>query len=144
MRLYLDTCAIQRPLDNQSSLRVRAETEAILSLLGLFEAGLIELMASAAHVIENSRNPHFDRRDHLRAVITEPTYITTDAEVRSLAATFGEMGIAPLDALHLAAAVVGGASYFCTTDDDLLRKARLADTRHTEVVSPLELIALLP
>jgi len=46
----------------------------------------------------------------------------------------------PLDALHLASAVEGGAAYFCTCDDKLLRRAKAADTGVTRPLSPLELI----
>jgi len=33
MKLYLDTCCLQRPLDDQRQARIRLETEAILALL---------------------------------------------------------------------------------------------------------------
>lgn len=48
-----------------------------------------------------------------------------------------------LDALDLASAVEAGVEYFCTTDDRLLRKGKVADTKSTSVVSPLELVVLL-
>jgi len=33
MKLYLDTCCLQRPLDDQRQARIRLEAEAILALL---------------------------------------------------------------------------------------------------------------
>jgi hypothetical protein len=45
MRVYLDICAIQRPLDEQSQLRIRLETKAILGVLAACASGLIELVA---------------------------------------------------------------------------------------------------
>ena len=35
MRIYLDTCSLQRPLDDRSQLRIRQEAEAILYVLEL-------------------------------------------------------------------------------------------------------------
>lgn len=46
----------------------------------------------------------------------------------------------PLDALHLASAVIAKADYFCTCDDRFLKRAKEVDTGQTKVVSPLELI----
>ena len=51
MRLYLDICAIQRPLDDQTQLRVRSEAEAVLGLLALCEDATLELAASGVHIV---------------------------------------------------------------------------------------------
>ena len=45
MRVYLDTCSLQRPLDDKSQLRIRLEAEAILSVLDLIKAGQLELVS---------------------------------------------------------------------------------------------------
>ena len=63
MRLYFDICAIQRPLDDLSQLRVRLEAEAVLGALAACAAGLAEFVASDVHLIEVRRNPHPNRRD---------------------------------------------------------------------------------
>ena len=64
--------------------------------------------------------------------------LTDDLHVR--ARRYEDRGIDPVDALHLASAVEGGADYFCTCDDKLLKRARTEDTGATRPVSPLELI----
>ncbi|MGI9175205.1 MAG: PIN domain-containing protein, partial [Rhodothermales bacterium] len=69
MRLYLDICAIQRPLDDQTQLRVRAEAEAVVGLLALCENGTLELVVSGVHVVENQKCPHPDRRAHTDDVL---------------------------------------------------------------------------
>jgi len=71
-------------------------------------------------------------------------YARTDVAAVQRAKGYESLGIRRLDALHLATAVEAGAAYFCTTDDQLLRKGRAADTGGTSVVSPLELVVLLP
>lgn len=144
MRVYLDICAIQRPLDDQTQLRVRAEAEAVLGLLALCEAGTITLVASGVHVVENERSPHPDRRAHVEDVLgLAHPYVPTNAVALRRAKGYESIGIKRFDALHLASAVEAGVEYFCTTDDQLLRKGRTADTGGTSVVSPLELVVVL-
>lgn len=144
MRLYLDICAIQRPLDDQKQLRVRSETEAVLSLLALCEDRVIELVASGVHTVENQKCPYPDRRAHVNDVLNlAQSYVSGDAPVLDRARRYQTSGIKHFDALHLASAVEAEADYFCTTDDQLLRKGKAADTNSTSVVSPLELVILL-
>jgi len=52
MRIYFDNCSIQRPFDNKSQLRIRIETEAILSIIELIEEGRFELITSSIEFIE--------------------------------------------------------------------------------------------
>jgi len=44
--IYLDTCSIQRPLDNKVQPRIFMEAEAILTVLSLVEGGELELLSS--------------------------------------------------------------------------------------------------
>ncbi len=46
MRIYLDMCSIQRPLDTKTQPRIAVEAEAILGVLMLCEAGQVDLMTS--------------------------------------------------------------------------------------------------
>ena len=48
MRIYLDMCSLQRPLDTKTQIRVAVEAEAILNILALWESGQIELVSSPA------------------------------------------------------------------------------------------------
>ena len=84
MRLYLDICTIQRPLDDQKQLRVRTEAEAVLGLLALCEDGALTLVASGVHVVENQKCPYPDRRAHVNDVLNlVPLYVSTDLEHRA-------------------------------------------------------------
>lgn len=67
-------------------------------------------------------------------------FVPTDDEVVERTRTFQAEGMKPLDALHLASAVIAKADYFCTCDDRFLKRVKEADTGQTKVVSPLELI----
>jgi predicted nucleic acid-binding protein len=142
MQIYLDMCSIQRPLDTKTQLRIAVEAEAILGIIALCESGQVDLMASDALVFETDQNPHPVRKRHALEVLAKATvFVQTDQRVEERARAFQALGLKPLDALHLASAVEAQADYFCTCDDRLLRRAHTADTLHTKVVSPLELIA---
>ena len=67
-------------------------------------------------------------------------FVPTDSDIEERARTFQAEGIKPLDAFHLASAVIAKADYFCTCDDRFQQRAKAADTGQTKVVSPLELI----
>ena len=70
MRIYLDVCAIQRPLDSASHLRIALESEAVLGILALCEAGQIEIVSSDALVYETEQNPWPIRQEHAWAVLS--------------------------------------------------------------------------
>jgi hypothetical protein len=57
MKVYLDMCSLQRPLDDKSQLRVQVEAKAVLAILAICESGKAELMASDALAFEAGANP---------------------------------------------------------------------------------------
>ncbi|HKP77349.1 MAG TPA: PIN domain-containing protein [Longimicrobiaceae bacterium] len=141
MRIYLDMCSIQRPLDDRTQLRIHLEAEAVLGIIALCQAGEAELVTSAALRFETSRNPSPARRGFAENVLNFATEGSSEAQlIEQRARGYIQAGIKPLDALHLASAVQAEAEYFCTCDDRLLRRARTVDTGATRAVSPLEMI----
>ena len=46
MRVYLDTCSLQRPLDDKTHARIALEAEAVLAILALCEHGSLTLISS--------------------------------------------------------------------------------------------------
>lgn len=141
MKIYLDMCTIQRPLDTKTQPRIAVEAEAILGVLTLCEAQQVELMSADALLFELGRNPHPVRKEYALKVLAKAVlFVPTDDEVVERTRRFQAEGIKPLDALHLASAVIGKADYFCTCDDRFLKRAKAVDTGQTKVVSPLELI----
>ena len=138
--IYLDLCALQRPHDDQSQVRVRVETAAVLGLLDHCRAGGAGLVSSDALRFEAARNPHPVRRAHAEAVLAgatahQPLGPAVEARAEALAAA----GLRPLDALHLASAEAAGADYLCTCDDQLLKRGRVLAAPPVRVVSPVEL-----
>jgi len=145
MRIYLDMCSIQRPLDDQTQLRIHVEAEAVLGIIAFCEAGGAELISSEALEYETARNPHPVRKAHAQGVLGKATRIARlSPAVEARARLLNQAGIKPLDALHLAFAVEAGAGYFCTCDDRFLRRARTAHSGAPKVVSPLELLTEEP
>lgn len=134
-------CSLQRPLDKKTQLRIAVEAEAILGILTICESGQAELVASEVLVFEAERNPHPVRKRYAFEVLSKAKlFIHADSRVEERARALYASGIRPLDALHLASAVVAEANYFCTCDDRFLKRAKAANTLQTKVVSPLELI----
>ena len=132
IRVYLDLCAIRRPLDTPSQVRIILEAEAVLGILSLCAAGLIELVSSEGLVYEAEQNPLPIRREHSYSVLAKAkTIINVTASVKERASQFLQHGINPLDAVHLASAEVSQVDYFCTCDEQLVRKARRIKVRPT-------------
>jgi predicted nucleic acid-binding protein len=141
MRIYLDTCSLQRPLDARTSPRIHLEAEAILDVFALCETGQVTLIGSEVLQFETERIQDSLRRAlAYEALARANGYVdTTDAVIRR-AQHFQEAGMRPLDALHLASAIEAKVDYFCTSDEKLLRRGKALSTESTKVVSPLELI----
>lgn len=144
MRLYLDMCCLQRPMDDQTHIRIHMESEAILGVLAWCEAGKAELLDSVALAYEVHHNPHPARKAFVQeAPLKSEQTVQASDSVEQLARIYCNHGIKVLDALHLACAVEAQAHYFCTCDDRFYRRAKQLDTKQTLVVSPLELIEVI-
>ena len=105
MRIYLDMCSLQRPLDTKTQVRVAMEAEAILSILALCAAGYATLLASDALMFETAQNPHPIRKQYAFGVLAMATeFVLTDSHIEAHARAFHAAEIKPLDALHLASA----------------------------------------
>lgn len=141
MKVYLDTCSLQRPLDSKNQIRIALEAEAILGVLSLCESGEIELVSSEVVLFEVERTPNIARREYAFEVLSKAkTFVVLNDEIESRAREFGISGIKPLDALHLASAEEAQSDYFCTCDDRLLGRLKNIKGLKTKVVSTLELI----
>ena len=140
MKLYLDSCSLQRPLDDQQQARVRLETEAILALLDKIENKEIILLNSEVLLYEINRIPNLQRRHHaLEMLALSDIKIKLDTFIEQRANELQQYGIKPLDALHLATAEQANADYFCTCDDRFLKRAQTLKL-NTCAISPLQLL----
>ncbi|MDZ7666592.1 MAG: hypothetical protein U5K27_14945 [Desulfotignum sp.] len=142
MRIYFDSCCLQRPLDDQTQPRIRVESEAVLALLNVVQSGDIILLNSEALEYEMRRIPDKIRRNEVIAVLAlaEERLELTEATV-DLAESLEKKGIAPMDAVHLALASVARADFFTSCDDKLLKKAQSMENLDCKIISILNLIS---
>ena len=141
MKIYLDLCAIHRPLDTPNQVRIVLESEAVLGLIGLCDAGQVELLSSEALIYEGNQSPQVIRREHTFFVLSKAkTSIKITEKEKQRATTLITFVIKPLDALHLALAEIGGADYFCTCDDRLLQNWKKISDLFVKLVDPIILV----
>ena len=140
MKIYLDNCSLQRPLDSKTQIRTVLEADAALGILALLESGKIELVSSDALLFEIDRNPNLTRREYALEVLSRATlFVRLNERVEQRAGEFEALGLKPLDALHLASAEEARADYFCTCDDRFLKRAKAISGLETKAVSLIEL-----
>lgn len=142
MRIYLDSCSLQRPMDDQTQPRIRVETEAVLAILAAVEAGDMVLLNSEALEYEMGRIPDEQRRTEVAAVLglaKERVDLSNEAE--AFAEILEGRGIRPMDAVHLALASTAKVDFFATCDDRLLRKAEAVPGLACKVVSAFGLVS---
>jgi predicted nucleic acid-binding protein len=141
MRIYLDTCCLQRPHDNQSHPRIRVETEAVFVILAAIQHGDATLLWSEALNYEISRIPDEMRKSEVMSIaVLSSEYLEVSDEVEVLALQLEQKGIRAMDAVHLALASMAGADFFCTSDDKLFRKANEMPSLGCKVTTILGLI----
>jgi predicted nucleic acid-binding protein len=141
VKIYLDLCAIQGPLDTANQVRIVLESEAVLGIVALCETGQAELLSSEALIYEDEQSSMPTRKEHTLAVLAnanEVIKVTEKETTRAINLT--AFGIEPLDALHLALAETGNADYFCTCDDKLLRNSKKVEDLAIKVTNPVDLV----
>ncbi len=140
MKIYLDTCSLQRPFDSKNQVRIILEAEAVLGILSYIESNKIELVNSDILKYEIENIPNSIRRNNSASILElANSYIKVNSKIQKRAEVLVSFGIISLDALHLASAEYSKADYFCTCDDKLFNKARKIDL-NIKVVTPIELI----
>jgi predicted nucleic acid-binding protein len=141
VKIYLDLCAIQRPLDTPNQIRIVLESEAVLGLIAYCDSGQAGILSSEALLYEGEQSSLAVRKEHTLAVLAKADSIIKVTEKdKKRAAEFLQFGIKPLDALHLALAESGNADYFCTCDDRFLRSTRKVKDLSVKVINPVDLV----
>jgi predicted nucleic acid-binding protein len=116
---------------------VKLETLAKLSIQKGISGGEIELVWSYILEHENNQNPHMERSSSVRDwKDIAACHITATEEIIAAAEQFGNIGLKPKDALHIACAIAAGADCFLTTDKKILNKP----IKGIAVVNPIDFI----
>ncbi len=142
MNIYLDNCCFNRPFDDQSSIRIKLETDAKLYVQEKIKSQELTLTWSYILEFENSMNPYKNKRERIqkwKAFASHTVYATP--AIVSLGYTFQEHGIKKKDALHLACAIEGQCEYFLTTDKKVLNKRQ--EIRHIQIINPVEFVTTI-
>jgi len=80
MKVYLDNCSLQRPLDDKEQLRIVLEAEAILGVITLSQQASVELVLQRdLSTIASERHSHVT----LSAAKGLDEAVGTDASLRS-------------------------------------------------------------
>ena len=121
----MDVCALSRPYDDQSQLRVSMESTAVFLITDAIENGLYQLLSSPVHFIEVSAIE--DERERLEIesfLLRYAQNISYDIKaVREKAEFFHARGVGLADAAHLAFADTG-SDFMVSCDDRFVKKAR--------------------
>lgn len=122
-KIYLDVCALCRPFDDQSFVRIRIESDAVKLILHGIKIGLFQLILSPVHYRKIAAFPDLIERVELLGVINNlGTQIKTDPiAARQRAEYLIQRGFGVADAAHVAFAEAASAS-FISCDDKLLKK----------------------
>lgn len=141
-KVYLDNCCFNRPFDDQSSIRVKLETDARLYIQFLIRSNQVELVWSYIIDFENQANPFMERRTTIekwkRLAVTD---LSESDSIITQALVGVANGLKPKDALHLACAIEASCHYFLTTDDSIVKKS--AAINRISVLNPVDFIKII-
>jgi len=128
MDISLDNCCFNRPFDDQTSLRIHLESEAIKAILASCNTNQWHLIISQVTQFEMAKTPDDSKRKELELMISSADVIVeiNDA-ILNRAKLFESYGIKAFDAMHLACAE-NHADVLLTVDDKFLKKAKNVTT----------------
>ncbi len=132
MFLYLDSCCLNRPYDDQTQPRIQLEAGAVLAILHRVTAGEFQLANGSVLQFEIDQIVDQPRRNgilHFLSFSSSYQSLTPAIELRGL--ELSQLGFKRLDALHLATAEAMNADALLTTDDRFLRRA----AQHSEKIT---------
>jgi predicted nucleic acid-binding protein len=138
VKLYLDNSFLNRLFDDPLIRSNKLEGETLLWVIDLIQQRKVTLVHSPFVEHENATNPFPERKSFVSGVMRLATlYQDIDEETETRAATLvEEMGVQPVDALHIAAAEAAQVDYFITCDYAVIKRYR----GNIRVVSPLSFI----
>lgn len=141
MRIYIDTCGIQRPLDTKNQLRIILEADSILGLIEFCKGNKADLIASDILRFEIKKCQNVIRREYAQDVLKKAEVdVSLTEEIRKRAVELEGFGFRGVDALHLASAEAADADFFCTCDDEIIKKAKSKKVSRMKVLSPTDTI----
>ena len=124
MKVYLDTCCLNRPWDDQSQPRIHFETEAILLILAKLDRHEWEWIGSEILFYEIRLTTDDERREYTLLLASQShSVIELTPKILEHAESLENAGFDAYDAIHLASADAAQADIFLTTDDQMVKRA---------------------
>jgi len=137
MKIYLDTCCYNRPLDDQSQIEIQLETAAKLNIQEKVREDMYELIWSYMLNLENEANLHEDKRKAVQVwEDIAKFYCKPSQKVLDKGIELKKLGIKPKDTLHIACAISTECDYFITCDKGILKK----DVKEIKVTNPIDFV----
>ena len=138
-KVYLDTNVWGRTFDEQVQERIKDETKAFFEILRRLDEGRITILSSIVLEDEISRIKNKEKREAvLKLVGLSASERITD--IPTLYKEIKSMGLKVRDSAHIACAIRGGAKYFITADDGILKRRKRIERLNITVRSPIEFI----
>jgi predicted nucleic acid-binding protein len=147
VRLFFDTCCLNRPWDDQSQIRIHLEAEAVLYLVEAARQGRIEMATSDYLLAEILCQP-----DPIRCIdvmgLTSPAalHISQSPAIETKAQALVSFHITENDALHVITAEAAQCDFLLTTDDRLKKRCQKAAAQSAitiQVLNPTEFLPYL-
>ena len=139
-KIYLDSCCISRPYDNQIQNRIKSETAAIMQIISRFWSGEWQAITSKVLQFEINQISDLTKRSFVKALLTsipQTIFVAAGVSETFRGKQLEALGFKEYDALHIACAESGEADVFLTTDDAVIRRAkRLRSQLHIQVENP--------
>lgn len=138
-KIYLDTCCLNRPFDDQTQERIRLEAEAVLAILSRIEKGEWDWVGSEVLVDEIEQTPDTQKLSRARLLSGFIKQMVEIGEKEAQRANdLQKEGFRVFDSLHIACAEGAKVDVFLSTDDRLLKLAkRMSKRLKIRVVNPL-------
>ncbi len=140
MKIYLDTCCLNRPFDDQLQPRIRLESEAITLILEKTHQREWEWIGSEILFYELEQIGDVERRERTVLLAKQcHQVIETNEQILERAEELESSGFDSYDALHLASAAQAKVDVFLTTDDRL-QKLAIRDRKQIPftVINPVQ------
>ena len=124
MKIYLDTCCLNRPFDDQRQPRIRLESEAVTLILEKIRQREWFWIGSEILLYEIEQTVNAERKERLLFLVREVNeYLELNEKTLERAEKLSALGFGEYDALHLSAAENSNVDVFLTTDDQLQKLA---------------------
>ena len=138
-KVYLDTCCLNRPFDDQTQMRIRLEAEAVLAILARIENGDWVWIGSEVLKDEIEQTPDTQKlgRVKLLSGFIQESIEIGEKEINR-AMKLQKEGFQVFDSLHIACAESAQVDVFLSTDDGLLKLAkRMSKRLNVRIENPL-------